>query len=72
VWWCTCKLGIKTTAMGRPPSFSNCVWAAWCCVVTPSTHTHQINPVGRVLATVLTLGGLVTCQARGTRIYLSN
>ena len=60
VWWVICATGLKTTALGREPNFANCVWAAWCCTVTASAHTHQINPIGRLLATTLTLGGLAT------------
>jgi hypothetical protein len=28
--------------------------------ITASAHTRQINPIGRLLATALTLGGLAT------------
>ena len=60
VWWVICATGLKTTALGREPNFANCVWAAWCCTVAASAHTQQINPIGRLLATTLTLGGLAT------------
>lgn len=60
MWWIICAAKLKTTALGREPTFANCIWAAWCCTVAASAHTHQINPLGRVLATALTLGGLAT------------
>jgi hypothetical protein len=40
-----CAAKLKTTALGREPTFANCVWAAWCCTVTVGLCTlNQVDP----------------------------
>lgn len=54
------KAGLKKTALGRPITLGNCIWAAWSCVAASSTHTKETSGAGRALAVTLTLGGLLS------------
>lgn len=60
IWWLMCSSGLKRTALGKQPSFWNCLWASWSCVAASSTHTKESHVYGRMLALSLSLGGLLS------------
>lgn len=60
LWFVLGKAGFKKTALGRPITLANCMWASWSCVAASSTHTRETSQAGRALAVTLTLGGLLS------------
>ncbi|KAK3238055.1 hypothetical protein CYMTET_51907, partial [Cymbomonas tetramitiformis] len=59
-WWLLSVFGYKRTALGRPTTLGNCIWASWSCVAAASTHTKENTRYGRGLAWTLTIGGLLS------------